>query len=347
MSETSRVCIGMPVYNGARYVTASIEAALAQTYSDLDVLLVDNASTDATAEICLEFARRDPRVRYVRFDEHLGVADNYTRTFGLCRSEFFKWTASDDLFDPTFIEKCVAVLDANRDAVVCYTEAAVIDASGTVVRKDKFMLDLEHSSPSARFRRLIMAPPKHHGAHEQYGLIRTEVMRRTGVMSNHVMGCRVLLAELALRGRLLRINEVLFFSRDHSGRSQRESRPRSRPGSVVTAFLPIGAWPPSEFWNPRLRGRIVFPEFDITGQWLLAVLHAPISWPEKLRCLMNLLSLLVWRIPKYGRDVAIGAEQAVRLAVKGHLPWNGGLHEHLGEEATRPTLSKSAVLRAR
>lgn len=341
MSAAPRVCIGIPVYNGAKYIAATLEASLAQTFRDLEVVVADNASTDGTAEICREFAARDARLRYVRFEEHIGVADSFTRTFGLCRSEYFQWAASDDTHDPTFVEKAVEVLDASPDVVVCYSDTAVVDELGAVVGKDDFVLELDHPCPSTRFHRMIMAPPKHHGAHEQYGLIRSEVMRRTGVMSNHVMGCRVLLAELALRGRLVRIDEVLFFNRDHGGRSQRDGRPRARPGSILTAWLPIGAWPPSEFWNPRKRGRIVFPEFDITGQWLLVVLRTPMRTADRLRCLGTLARVVLWRLPKFGRDVAIGTEQAVRLASKGQPPWRGGLHEHLGEPARDTASAKS------
>ncbi|WP_308282683.1 glycosyltransferase family 2 protein [Pseudonocardia nigra] len=342
MSTAPQVCIGIPVYNGAKYIAASIEASLAQTYSDIEVVVADNASTDETAAICAEFAARDPRFRYVRFSEHLGVAESFTRTFGLCHSKYFMWAASDDLTDPTFVEKAIEVLERRPDAVVCYSETAIVDDAGEVLRKDEFMLDLDHPSPSTRFHRMVMAPPKVHGAHELYGLIRTDVMRQTGVMSNHVMGCRVLLAELALRGRLARIDEILFLNRDHGGRSQRAGRPHAKPGQVLTAFLPIGAWPPSEFWNPRKRGRIVFPEFDITGQWLLAVLRSPVSLPAKLRCFGTLAWTLVWRAPKFGRDVAIGTEQAVRLAAKGQAPWRGGLHEYLGDYAQTSANRRSA-----
>lgn len=332
MPPVPRVCIGIPVYNGERYLAATVEACLAQTHHDLEVVIADNASTDGTAEIARGFVERDPRVRYAHFSEHVGVADSFTRTFRECRSEYFKWAASDDLTDPTFVEKAVAVLDAQPDVVVCYSEAAVVDETGAIVRRDDFVLDLDDPRPSTRFRRLVMAPPKRHGAHEQYGVIRADAMRRTGVMSTHVCGDRVLLAQLTLLGRLVRLPEVLFFNRDHDGRSQRDGRPKARPGSIVTSWLPPGPWPPSEFWNPRLRGRIVFPEFDLTGQYVRTVLNGPIPAEEKARCLAALAGMAAYRLPKYGRDVAIGTEQAVRLARAGTPPWHGGLHEHFGDQ---------------
>ena len=323
----ARVCIGIPVYNGEAYVAQTIEAALAQTWSDLEVVIGDNASTDGTAAVCQEYAARDPRVRYVRFEEHVGVAASFTRTFGLCRSELFKWAASDDLFAPTFVERCVEVLDAHPDAVVCYTAAAVCDADGQIVAVDPFMLDLATPSASQRFRRLVLAPPKHHGAHEQYGVIRAAALARAGGLSTAVYGDRVTLAHLTLQGRLLRIDDVLFFNRDHEGRSQREGRRPARLGSVLTRPLGPGPWPPSEFWDPSRRGRIVFPEWSLAFHYARVALGAPVSVAEKVRCLLSVLALVLYRSPKLGRDVLIASEQASRLAARGALPWHGGLEQ--------------------
>lgn len=327
----ARATIGIPVYNGSRFVAEAIEAALAQTYADLEVVIADNASTDSTPAICRDYERRHRQVRYVRFEEHVGVADSYSRTFGLCRGEYFKWAASDDLFHPTLVEKAVRALDARPDAVLCYSEAAVIDPAGKQLRTDEFMLDLSAGRPSTRFRRLVLAPPKHHGAHEQYGVIRSSALRRTGLMSRHVYGDRVLLAQLTLLGPFERLDEVLFFNREHEGRSQRAGRQRSRPGSVLTRHLGAGPWPPSEFWDPRRTGRIVFPEWDLAGQYVLAALRAPVAAIEKLRAVVAVAAMMAYRSPKYARDLLIATEQAARLSLLGEPPWRGGLDQHFAE----------------
>ncbi|WP_432505524.1 glycosyltransferase family 2 protein [Kineococcus arenarius] len=329
MGFVPKVCIGIPVYNGAKYVAATIESALSQDFEDLEVVISDNASTDGTAEICQGFARRDPRVRYVHHEEHVGVADSFSRTFSLCRSEFFKWAASDDISHPTFVGKALKVLEEHPAAVVCYSEAAVLNAQGERVRNDDFMIDLSGSSASQRFRRVVMAPIKHHAGHEQYGLIRSEALRRAGAMSNHAYGDRVLLVRLALQGPMLRIPEVLFFNRDHDGRSQRNGARRTRPGSKLSRWIGVGPWPPSEFWNPAREGRIVFPEWDLAIQYLLAAAEADIPVEEKARCVAAVVAVAGVRAPKYGRDLLVGAEQGARLLARGRLPWKGGL-ETLG-----------------
>src|SRR3954470_23138397 len=108
---TPRVTIGLPVYNGARYLAEAIESVLAQTFTDFELVISDNASTDATAAIALQYAARDPRVRYSRNRENIGSARNFGRAFELATGEFFKWMASDDLISPEFLENCVAALD--------------------------------------------------------------------------------------------------------------------------------------------------------------------------------------------------------------------------------------------
>ena len=124
MVAAPALTIGIPVFNGARFVAETIEASLAQTDVALHVVVADNASTDDTPAICRDYARADPRLRYVRFEEHLGVAGSYSRTFGLCETEFFKWAASDDLFHPTFAHKALAALRAQGPVSTLLTQAA-------------------------------------------------------------------------------------------------------------------------------------------------------------------------------------------------------------------------------
>src|SRR6266849_10693746 len=92
-----RVSIGMPVYNREKYVGASIEAHLNQTYTDFELVITDNASTDRSDEICRAFAAKDSRVKYYRNPQNLGAAGNYNRCFELSVGEYFRWTLSDDL----------------------------------------------------------------------------------------------------------------------------------------------------------------------------------------------------------------------------------------------------------
>ena len=111
-----RVTLGVPVFNGGPFLPETLDSLLNQTFSDLEVVISDNASTDRTEEICRAYAARDPRVRYYRNDVNRGAAWNHNRVFELARGEFFKWSAADDLCAPEFLTLCVAALDRDPAA---------------------------------------------------------------------------------------------------------------------------------------------------------------------------------------------------------------------------------------
>src|ERR1700690_2651657 len=102
-----RVSIGLPVYNGEKYLAAAIDSLLAQTYADFELIISDNASTDRTAKICQEYAELDRRIRYYRQPKNCGIAGNFTRTLELARGEFFQWHAHDDICGPTLLARSV------------------------------------------------------------------------------------------------------------------------------------------------------------------------------------------------------------------------------------------------
>ncbi|WP_165367920.1 glycosyltransferase family 2 protein, partial [Phytoactinopolyspora endophytica] len=91
MASSPRVTIGLPVYNGERYLADAIASILAQEFADFELLIADNGSTDATADICSDAARSDSRVTVHRSDVNRGAAWNYNRLVDLARGEYFKW----------------------------------------------------------------------------------------------------------------------------------------------------------------------------------------------------------------------------------------------------------------
>ena len=108
-----RVSVGMRVYNGERFLRPAIESVLAQTDTDFELIISDNASTDATSEICRAYAARDPRIRYVRNATNIGAVRNFNRAFQLSTAEYYKLANADDVCAPTLMERCAAVLDTH------------------------------------------------------------------------------------------------------------------------------------------------------------------------------------------------------------------------------------------
>src|SRR5262245_582217 len=94
----AKVNVGLPVYNGEKYLPNALSRLLEQDFEDFELIVSDNASTDGTQEICRSFAEKDRRVRYFRNETNIGLAANHNRTFELSQGELFKWAAHDDDF---------------------------------------------------------------------------------------------------------------------------------------------------------------------------------------------------------------------------------------------------------
>ena len=115
--DMPRVTIGMPVYNGERLIRKAIEALLNQTFRDFILVISDNASTDATGEICIEYAKLDARIRYIRQPQNRGAAFNFRFVFNHARTEYFMWAACDDLRSEDFLETNLEFLETHPDFV--------------------------------------------------------------------------------------------------------------------------------------------------------------------------------------------------------------------------------------
>jgi glycosyltransferase involved in cell wall biosynthesis len=123
MATPPLVSIGVPVYNGARIIGPALDALLAQTYANLEVVICDNASTDGTDAICRRYAAMDSRVRYVRNPINIGArgsAGNFGRVLALSTGKYFMWAAADDRRPPTVVEQAVAALESNPTAVLAH-----------------------------------------------------------------------------------------------------------------------------------------------------------------------------------------------------------------------------------
>src|SRR5262245_745161 len=123
----AKVTIGMPVFNGANYISQAIEGILSQTFGDLELVISDNASGDATEDICRDFARRDRRIRYLKQARNVGAAANHNLLFSHGDGPYFKWASHDDVLHPRFLEVTVAALDARPDTVLASPATVLID----------------------------------------------------------------------------------------------------------------------------------------------------------------------------------------------------------------------------
>ncbi len=273
----TRVSVGLTVYNGERYLAAALESLRGQRFKDFEVIISDNASTDGTQAICLQFAARDDRIRYVRNRVNVGLARNFNQAFRLSSGEFFKWAAYDDICGPHLLSRCVEVLDHDPGVVLAYPRVAMIDEDGEITKKNDSGPDISSSDPAVRLSTLMRNP---FWGTSMFGVIRSSVLARTGLMRSNAACDHVLLAELCLHGRFIELPEYDFFNRDHSDRWVTKS-------SIVRRALYV---------DPRLPRVAAFLRVIQAAAYVQVVHGAPIGPRARGRCYLALGGWLSARI---------------------------------------------------
>lgn len=274
-NQAPPVAIGMPVYNGERYLEETLDSVLAQTFPDFTLIIADNASTDRTEEICRDYAHRDNRIQYLRNARNLGASKNYTCCFEPARAPYFRWQNADDPIEPALVERCLKVLEEHPDVVLAYGKSKIIDAEGQITADYDDNLDLPEDSAARRF----IACTRRIGLQNlMYGLIRREPLAKTALLGNYIASDINLIGELSLYGKFREIPVHLFNRRMHPEASSwvRSDVERQR-----------------NFWDPAKR-RMVMQTWRSIYEFYKAVSRAPIPLNDKRILYSFLLKRAYW-----------------------------------------------------
>jgi glycosyltransferase involved in cell wall biosynthesis len=294
MTDVPRLSVGLPVYNGERYLAETLDSLLDQSFTDFELIISDNASTDGTEEICRRYAAKDPRIRYARQPHNIGANPNHNFVVREARGEYFKWAAHDDLYGRDLLVRCVATLDEHPDVVLSHVDKAIIDEAGTVVQKFDYTLATESTDVRERFRSLVVAD----GADDEYGVMRTHVLRSIRPKDSYHHASRPFMVEIAFRGRFHQVRELLYFRRDHPDRGDRNP---TIP-ALCTNLDPCRAGQSTA----RLLAEYAWRFFE-------AIARAPVSPGEKWACYRILFSHLmrsgVHRVISRSGDPLFGSSQ--------------------------------------
>jgi glycosyltransferase involved in cell wall biosynthesis len=256
------VSVGLPVYNGEEHLAKALEAVLDQDLGDFEVIVCDNASTDATAEIARDYAARDARVRYHRNERNLGLAGNFNKSFRLATGRYFKWWAHDDWHPRDLLRRTTEVLEADPSAVLCATGVAVMDDADQVFEEWRPSVDLLTAAPHVRFHRLIWTLGE---THPLFSVMRSDALARTPQYRPFVGGDRVLLAQLILMGGFAHLPDLMHYYR----------QARMRPGARKDPNRPSQA----EILDPANKGKLPSRTWRLCYEHLRLVAAAPLA-PE-------------------------------------------------------------------
>jgi glycosyltransferase involved in cell wall biosynthesis len=289
------VSVGVPVYNGEACLRNAVEALLRQTHAELEVIISDNASTDRTEAIGRALQQGDARVRYLRQPRNLGAPANWNVVARAARGRYFKWMSASDSCNEGFLQRAVDCLERDADVVLCFARTQYIDDAGNVISLAQTDFAVSEASPSARFWRVCSELQINNA---QSGLIRRDALLQTRLDRLYPHGDRVLMAELAMRGKFVLLDEPLL---------QRRATPAHWTALRSEEELARMFWPDGAPRRPLVHLRRLADYFG-------SALRAPVSLGERLRAAGHALRYAWWRQRDIAADMATLLRPAPRRA---------------------------------
>ena len=284
-SKSPKVSIGIPVYNGAKYLELALDSLIHQSFWDLEIIISDNASTDRTEEICRSYQSRDDRIIYHRNDTNIGAAGNYKKVFELARGEYFKWMAHDDRCSPNYIEECVKILDQDPEVVSTFPRFELIDESDRTYPQaaENTYITPELTIATNIPRKFMSANARERYAdvlfkttecYEFFGLSRREIIERTSQHDAYYGSDKVLLCELAMMGKIKEVLDATGYFRIHGEQSQSLKSHEER----------------SQWISPNLSYGVFFSRFKCLQGYYHSIIAYPTPLAERIECFWILIA---------------------------------------------------------
>jgi hypothetical protein len=196
----------------------------------------------------------------------------------LARGELYKWMADDDLYAPAFLEKCIEALDNHPDVVLAYPRSDTIDENGEYLKSLNYEMRVDSDKAWERFRHQIIDP---HGCMHIFGVLRTEIFRKTPLLANYVGSDRVLLGLLSLYGKFYEVPEHLFFHREHPRRSVR----------AYSDLRMRAAW-----FDPTKKGKRSYPYWKYLSEHTRSIFKAPLDFETRVKCMAQIPRWVRWNL---------------------------------------------------
>ncbi len=305
MPSSPMLTVGMPVYNAERFIAQALDSFLGQTFGDFELIISDNASTDRTEEICREYAARDPRIRYLRNEKNMGAGWNFRRVYLLATGKYYKQAAHDDFLEPTFLEECVAALEADPELVLAHTRTKMVSSAGDLLEYYDSELRFDSPDPLVRWHDLLL---NDHMCFQIFGVFRLDALRRWPPQGSYVNSDGVLLAQVGLLGRFWESDKPLFISTRHESQSMQTAPARVKfQGFRLTRRH--GTLPCPEWWDPTKSRAVNFPEFRQLYEYAASVKPAPLTGGQKLHAYLLLLPWTKRHFRRMMKDLLIAADQ--------------------------------------
>lgn len=272
MDDSPLVSIGMPVYNEGRFIKESLDALVNQDYTNIELIISDNASDDDTGKICRQYTEQYDWIQYHRFNANTGSASNFNFVLEKASGKYFMWAAGHDLWSKNFISESVKLLESHQEAAVVVATTNWINEDGMPYARESGWTDTRGMDIIARYFTVLWG-----NMHPILGLIRRGYVIDSPPI-NVVGSDLILLSKLALKGDFLHATDANWSRREfrvEKSYTDKLERYKSREYGLAT-------------------GRInkYFPLINLPVELIKGVLSAKMSWGTKFIIFFLLLPTL-------------------------------------------------------
>ena len=211
-NHTPLVSVGIPTYNRAESLKKTIASVINQTYSNLEIIISDNASTDSTQQVCEEFCQLDPRITYIRQPKNFGANNNFKFVLDQAEGEYFMWLGDDDQISNNFVEECLLFLIQNSDFQLCCGHAKYISNSEKMRMGEEINLENEDFRLRVtNYFNVVQYNGSFYGIYRRFLLLNL----REILGQNIFAGDWIFLACLSIMGKVKSIDTCYIFRKDH------------------------------------------------------------------------------------------------------------------------------------
>jgi glycosyltransferase involved in cell wall biosynthesis len=274
-AKAPRISIGMPAYNAETHIACAIQSLMEQTFTDFELIVSDNASSDGTQNIVETLAAADDRIHYVRQQENIGANRNYTFVAKAARGDYFKWASSNDWCARTFLKKCFDRIESEQDAVVVVPRTRLFEHELSAANDYGNDVAFVDDSPAQRVIDLTTTLRLNNAMN---GLIRAATLRRTAMIQPYYGADIVLMGHLAMYGKIVLLDEPLFYRRlePTSATVLQDSE------SVRKHHYPTGGF------------GMLFQNTKHNLGWLRAAMSATMPLRERRKILLHVVRRMYW-----------------------------------------------------
>lgn len=240
-THSPQVSIGMPVYNGEPFIREALDSLLAQTFTDFELIISDNGSTDATEAICKEYAAKDERIRYVRHRKNRGGSANFWFVLNEAVAKYFMWAAADDRWDHEWISKLLPM--AIDGSCIAYGCLWTIDEYGHRISHPANGRTFKYTGmPILRRMKYYFEPPYLGKANPIYGLFPKKALTDDAfnVLNSTPNGSDMLFIFNLLRELEVKPNQYVYLEkRIHSGCASSSTSSMGTKGFLLYRFFHV------------------------------------------------------------------------------------------------------------